>query len=294
MSAVDEQVQNAIYGQAIQPALRTYLTKLRENAYIDVAPGFVDTGASAKQTKPVFSGATPPPEKRKKVEQKARLEDKPAAPGTSTAAAPAVNSKTSAKNVSIPSGKKSKKIHREKIRYGQAPRNSLPSAPEETLTTGTDQGAGAASSVLPTGGEAIATIDQSTVASNADPLGPAAEEHRKTRFSDRAATEAQTKAAAKVEKAKVKAAATPLPLTTEQSLTQKTQEAPLGLSGDTATKKKPKKVKGAPKERIQQMPPTPVAPKPDATPIPPKSVRDNGEPVVTPAPAAPPAAQPTQ
>ena len=55
LSAVEQQVQEAIYSEAIQPALRTYLTGLREKAYIDIAPGFVDTGASAKQTKPVFS-----------------------------------------------------------------------------------------------------------------------------------------------------------------------------------------------------------------------------------------------
>ena len=73
------------------------------------------------------------------------------------------------------------------------------------------------------------------------------------------------------------------------------QNAPLGLRGDTATKKKPKKVKGAPKERIKEAPPTPPAPKPDATPIPPKSVRDNGEPVVTPPPSnLPPPATGTQ
>ena len=46
MSAVDQQVQQAMYEAAMQPALRTYLTDLREKAYIDIAPGFVDTGAS--------------------------------------------------------------------------------------------------------------------------------------------------------------------------------------------------------------------------------------------------------
>src|ERR1035441_4764262 len=33
LSAVDEQVQQAMYQTAIQPALRTYLTDLREKAY---------------------------------------------------------------------------------------------------------------------------------------------------------------------------------------------------------------------------------------------------------------------
>ncbi len=322
LSEVDQQVQQAIYEAAIQPALRAYLTKLRENAYIDVAAGFVDTGASPKETKPIFAGATPLPEKKKKT-QKGRLEDArtatpatatkagaPATAGTSAAtsagtsqpasagatpppATAAVASSPGGKQVNVATGKKHK-IHREKIRFGQAPRNSLPQAPEETLAAGADQGPGAASSVLPAPGEAIAPIEQpNTVASNVDPLAPAAPERKKTRFSDRAATEAQTKAAAKAAKVKQKVAITPAPLTTDEKLAQQTQNAPLGLSGDTAAKKKKAKVKGAPKERIQQKPPAPPAAKPEATPIPPKSVRDNGEPAVTPAPATTPAAPAT-
>jgi peptidyl-prolyl cis-trans isomerase SurA len=46
-------VQDALYYQKLQPALRAYLTKLREEAYIDIKPGFMDTGASPNQTKPV-------------------------------------------------------------------------------------------------------------------------------------------------------------------------------------------------------------------------------------------------
>ncbi len=50
---VEQQVQNAVYMQKLQPALRDYLTKLREDAYIDIKKGYVDTGASPNQTKPV-------------------------------------------------------------------------------------------------------------------------------------------------------------------------------------------------------------------------------------------------
>jgi peptidyl-prolyl cis-trans isomerase SurA len=49
----EPKIQDALYYQKMQPALRAYLTKLREEAYIDVKPGFVDTGASPNQTKPV-------------------------------------------------------------------------------------------------------------------------------------------------------------------------------------------------------------------------------------------------
>jgi len=52
---VEPQISDRLYFQKLQPALRTYLTKLREDAYIDVRPGYVDTGASPNQTKPVFT-----------------------------------------------------------------------------------------------------------------------------------------------------------------------------------------------------------------------------------------------
>lgn len=46
-------IQDALYFEKLQPALRGYLTKLREEAYIDIKPGYVDTGASPNQTKPI-------------------------------------------------------------------------------------------------------------------------------------------------------------------------------------------------------------------------------------------------
>ncbi len=46
-------IQDALYYQKLQPALRAYLTKLREEAYIDIKPGYEDTGASPNQTKVV-------------------------------------------------------------------------------------------------------------------------------------------------------------------------------------------------------------------------------------------------
>ncbi len=46
-------IQDALYYQKLQPALRAYLTKLREEAYIDIKEGYIDTGASPNQTKPV-------------------------------------------------------------------------------------------------------------------------------------------------------------------------------------------------------------------------------------------------
>jgi len=53
LKEMEPRIQDALYMQRLQPALRTYLTKLREEAFIDIKPGYIDSGASAKQTKPV-------------------------------------------------------------------------------------------------------------------------------------------------------------------------------------------------------------------------------------------------
>jgi len=50
-------IEELIYYQKLQPALRTYLTKLREEAYIDIKQGYTDSGASPNQTKPIFTDA---------------------------------------------------------------------------------------------------------------------------------------------------------------------------------------------------------------------------------------------
>ena len=57
MKDVLPQIENAIYYEKLQPALRAYLTKLREEAYIITKPGYVDSGASPNQTVPVETAA---------------------------------------------------------------------------------------------------------------------------------------------------------------------------------------------------------------------------------------------
>jgi peptidyl-prolyl cis-trans isomerase SurA len=54
---VEQKIQEAVYMQKLQPSLREYLKKLREDSYIFVKPGYVDTGASANQTQPVMTTA---------------------------------------------------------------------------------------------------------------------------------------------------------------------------------------------------------------------------------------------
>ena len=53
MKDVLPKIQDALYYEKLQPALRAYLTKLREDAYIKYADGYVDTGASPNQTAPI-------------------------------------------------------------------------------------------------------------------------------------------------------------------------------------------------------------------------------------------------
>jgi peptidyl-prolyl cis-trans isomerase SurA len=57
LSQIEGRVQDAIYMQKLQPALRAYLQKLREEAYIKIAGGYVDTGASPNQTAPIETTA---------------------------------------------------------------------------------------------------------------------------------------------------------------------------------------------------------------------------------------------
>jgi peptidyl-prolyl cis-trans isomerase SurA len=306
---IEPQIQEAIYYQAMQPALRAYLTKLREEAYIDIKPGFVDSGASPRQTKPVFSAYAPPAPKKKKVEQQKQRFDRggafstakkttpapvatPVGASAAAASAPVTTSDlaataaaagaaaastattpTTATKATAPA--KPKKIKREKVRYGQAPRNALPPGPQETAVGAgageatSTQTADAGSAVAP--GAAIAPVAGSTTqfspTPDVDPLAPKPTSTGKTRYSDRARTEAADKAAKKQAAVKQKSAFTPAPASVEEKADTKTQSTPLGLNGDTATKQKPVKVKGAPKERLQDKPQVaPVeAPAPEPT-----------------------------
>ncbi|HYL93561.1 MAG TPA: peptidylprolyl isomerase [Alphaproteobacteria bacterium] len=57
LKAAEERIREVIYSEKLQPALRAYLTKLREEAYIDLKAGYVDTGASPNQPRPVMLAA---------------------------------------------------------------------------------------------------------------------------------------------------------------------------------------------------------------------------------------------
>jgi len=71
LKEVEPRIQDALYMQKLQPALRTYLSTLREQAFIDIKSGYVDSGASSKQTKPVETTAKE--DKAKKLKKKKKL-----------------------------------------------------------------------------------------------------------------------------------------------------------------------------------------------------------------------------
>jgi peptidyl-prolyl cis-trans isomerase SurA len=70
LKEAEPRIQDALYMQKLQPALRAYLTSLREDAYIKVAQGYLDTGASAKQTAPIETTAKETAAKKLKKKKK--------------------------------------------------------------------------------------------------------------------------------------------------------------------------------------------------------------------------------
>lgn len=242
LDQIEGDVQNAMYQEAIQPALRAYLTKLREEAYLDVRQGFVDSGASSKQTKPVFAAYVPPAPKKKQVE-KQRMDERKRAQVVA-AATPATQE--------LDKNGKPKKIKREKIRYGQAPRTALPEG-----TADGDAANATTSAAAP--GQAISPLQESTntVAANApdetDPTAPKAEKQKKTRYASREVEVKQKKVNAQNAKVMEKVKATPVAATSAEKQDKSVQSNALGLNGSTADKKKkPKRQKGEAKERLQE------------------------------------------
>ena len=123
---------------------------------------------------------------------------------------------------------------KEKIRYGQAPRETLPNAAE---TKKEDAGA------LPE----TASTDTADIP---NPLEQKAGPTKRTRFSDRAKLPKAPKA-----KGPQLDSFAPTPADSQEVADRQTQSAPLGLNGDTAKKKKKKDTATAgEKTRIQDRP----------------------------------------
>jgi len=264
---VEPQVEEALFLERMQPALRVYLTKLREEAFVDLKPGVVDTGASGNEMRLTYSAYTPPAEKKKKKFARSRFRGRdrsmqaPAktqtaaapTPGATTAgattpgaglAAPAAGTAatapatattapaTAATGASKPATQQAsnndqnvqKPGKKEKIRFGQAPRESLPTS-SQVATANVPSGPDTNPSVTTPETRYVnpdGTVSGATAAAN----------ERKTRLSNRPPVK-------KVKKDKSDGDA-PAPQTPEDLASQKVQNAPLGLADQATDQKKPK------------------------------------------------------
>jgi peptidyl-prolyl cis-trans isomerase SurA len=332
---VEPQIQEALYMQAMQPALRVYLTKLREESYVNLAPGYVDSGASPNETSAVFTAYAPPPVKKKKVKAKSRFDNRQnpryqTVAATKTAPAPspdnggrtitgadavpaatpatakidpatgmAVIAPPPSNNANVKLGKngKPKKVRREKIRFGQAPSKSLGgSAADDTETASVGPAAPAPGAAMASSGGGIGTTNAVPASDNLadNPLNATEAPKAKTRFAQSEPAFKAKKVAAVTAKDREKAIAVAAPASAAEKADVKEQAAPLGLAGDTATKKKkekrPKHKKGEPrpeKQRLAEKAPAekPVAPviAPTANPkLAPTDVPDSAKPTTQP------------
>jgi peptidyl-prolyl cis-trans isomerase SurA len=290
MKDVEPQIQEAIYMQQMQPALREYLTKLREDSYINLAPGFVDSGASANETVPQFTAYVPPAVKKKKPKETERFTGNAryqtasakSTSGKVVTAKATIDPKTGMAVVGAPKTAldkhgKPKKMKKEKIRFGQAPRTVLQGGGAEDAESTPAAEAPTPGAAMASGGTAAAVATDSTVADNnanldENPLNAKAPEAKKTRFAATEPVVKEKKIKAIAAKKEDKILATATPAGAEEKADTKEQAAALGLNGDTVAKAKQakkdarKRVKGAPKERLAAKPETKPTPAPEPAP----------------------------
>ena len=188
---------------------------------------------------------------------------------TGADATPAIDGKTGLATLSTPAKPgKGKKPSREKIRFGQAPRNSLGGDATEAATPTTSGGATAGDAAATTlGAPAAETANLSAnLADNA--LTPVAPEEKKTRFAARAKEIKEKKVAVANAKQQEKLSATAAPASAQEVASKSLQAAPLGVTGKDQAKKvkKAKRVKGTPKERLSEKPKAVPTPEPVIAP----------------------------
>jgi peptidyl-prolyl cis-trans isomerase SurA len=227
---VEPQVENDIGMEKMAPALRAYLTKLRENAYIEIKDGYTDSGASPNEMKPIYTAYTPPT-KKKKREQRTRFRPRGRKAHHAKAVAKAKRKPGAEQLATMKPGKK------EKIRFGQAPRETLPPAPTQNEgTSPNDLGTQVASN---NANNAAPDVNQEGSEEAPQPEA----KPKKLRFADLARIHHK-----KPKNAKYDPFAPP-PETTHELATQKQQDLPLGLNGDTLKIKKKNPRKEGPKRR---------------------------------------------
>jgi peptidyl-prolyl cis-trans isomerase SurA len=228
---VEPEVEQNYFMSKMEPAMRDYLAKMRDEAAIYIKPGYEDSAATAGEKHPsiTFSAYAPPSSKKKKKVERTRYREtthsfrqKSAAPAVAaadTAAAATTATAKSAKATSSATAQAAAKPgKKEKIRYGKAPQETLPSTP-----TGVTEDAGAGQQVA-----ASAEPD--------NPLESSAKEEKKTRYSDRAKQPKQPKS-----KGPRLDPQAPAPADAAEVADTQAQAGPLGLGGDTTQTSKKKK-----------------------------------------------------
>ena len=282
LQQVESQVQEGLYMSKLQPALRAYLTQAREDAFVEIKPGFTDSGSNRPDARLKFTTYAPPPVKKRVIkkqqaeQERADKAEKQLADARAKLAAKqqakAAASGGTGRVQNASAAGKPKKIRREKVRYGQAPRNSLPAgsldvaaAPSLGAATPEDAnkalGGEAPGAAMGSPTQSITTISTGTGAEEAqgDALAPVAGPARKTRFASREIDSDEKRAQVKLASAEVKATKRPIKATAEESADEKVQAAPLGLADKNVKKeKKHKRAKNEPKERLQEKVKAPV------------------------------------
>lgn len=248
---VESDVEQNYFEAKAGPAMRDFLTQMRNESAIYVKPGYDDSAATAAEKHPAvtFSAYTAPSPKKKKKVERTRFREtthtfrqkSAAAPATdqAEAAAPAKATKASKKpskseQAAMKPGKK------EKIRFGKAPQETLPQAPSSQTE---DAGAG-------TGAEVAANAAPEPE----NPLEATAKAEKKTRFSDRAKLPKQPKPKGPQLDPEAPPAADAAEVADRQA-----QAGPLGLGGNqTPTKKKKKNTTTGDKTRLSDKKETPA------------------------------------
>ncbi len=258
LDQVQNQIQEKIGMQKMEPAMRAYLAKLRDEAAIQVRAPYSDSGATPNEIKFIEGAYQPPQPKKKKHAERGRFREKPqrmpketaGSGGAPPAGVPTLDQVNSQKGspVQVATSKTEKPGKREKIRFGQAPRETLPAGPTREV----DAGAAAPSTTESTEQAAVNGSAPNAVMTNAEGdvinSGADTEKTKKTRFTDRMKESKQKRAEEKAANKKQKFA--PPTFTPEQLAEQKQQQSALGLNGDTTKQKKPNPAKAGPKRRM--------------------------------------------
>jgi peptidyl-prolyl cis-trans isomerase SurA len=253
LDQVQNQIQEAIGYKKMEPALRSYLSQLRDQAYIEIRPGYMDSGSTGHEQKFLMGAYTPPQPKHRKHAERARFRQKPvrkekqteSASGGVPAGVPTLDKVNNQKGApkAVASSKTQKPGKREKIRFGQAPRETLPAGDTREVDAGAGTDTTATQVAANQPGNSVVTNAEGNVIDN----GNESDKKVKTRFSDRPKETQQKREKEKEAKANRFA---PPKETAAEVAQEKQQQSALGLNGDTTKVKKANPAKSGPKRRL--------------------------------------------